>query len=94
MRINVYAEELTDEVQLISKTVTDDDFGARTFYGIRVYLKSPSELHHSDEDDDRSAITFWGNTDQHLADMGTFLNSECMHLIHRGYQKDLNDNLT
>ncbi len=59
MRINVYAEELTNDCEIVTKTVTDDEFGTRTFYGIRVYLKSPPELHHSEEDDDRSAITFW-----------------------------------
>lgn len=59
MRINVYAEEMTTETELVTKTVTDDEFGERTFYGIRLFLKSPDELHHSDDDDDRSAITFW-----------------------------------
>lgn len=59
MRINVYAEEMTTETKLVTKTVTDDEFGTRKFYGIRMYLKSPPELHHSKEDDDRSAITFW-----------------------------------
>lgn len=59
MRINVYAEELTAETALVTKDVTDDEFGTRTFYGVRVYLDSPSSLHHSEEDDDRSAITFW-----------------------------------
>lgn len=59
MRINVYAEELTTETQLVTKTVTDEEFGERIFYGVRMFLKSPKELHHSDEDDDRSAITFW-----------------------------------
>lgn len=58
MRINVYAEELTDEVELVTKTVDDDD-GVRVFYGIRFYLKSAPELHHSENDDDRSAITIW-----------------------------------
>lgn len=59
MRINVYAEELTTETEVVTKTVTDDEFGERVFYGIRVFLKSPDALHHSEEDDDRSAITFW-----------------------------------
>lgn len=59
MRINVYAEELTAETELVSKTVTDDTFGTRTFYGVRVFLKSPDELHHDPADDDRSAITLW-----------------------------------
>jgi len=59
MRINCYAEELLDEVEIITKPVYDDLFGKRTFYGVRVYLASPDVLHSSPEDDDRSAITFW-----------------------------------
>jgi hypothetical protein len=59
MRINVYAEELTEETELVTKTVTDDKFGTRTFYGVRMYLASPPELHDDPEDDDRSAITLW-----------------------------------
>lgn len=59
MRINVYAEELTAETELVTKTVTDDEYGIRTFYGVRMFLESSSKLHHSAEDDDRSAITFW-----------------------------------
>lgn len=59
MRINVYAEELTTETELVTKEVTDEEFGTRTFYGVRMFLASPDVLHHSAEDDDRSAITFW-----------------------------------
>lgn len=59
MRINVYAEELTQEVEIVTKEVNDEKFGRRTFYGVRMYLKSPPELHSDPEDDDRSAITFW-----------------------------------
>lgn len=59
MRINVYAEELTTECEVVTKVVTDDEFGTRTFYGIRHYLHSPDVLHHSKDDDDRSAITYW-----------------------------------
>lgn len=59
MRINVYAEELTDETELVTKTVTDEAFGTRTFYGLRMYLKSPDALHSEPDDDDRSAITIW-----------------------------------
>lgn len=54
MRINVYAEEITHDVTFITKTVD-----GRRFYGIRMFLKSPADLHNSVEDDDRSAITFW-----------------------------------
>lgn len=59
MRINVYAEEITEETELVTKTVTDDKFGTRTFYGIRMYLASPDVLHSDPADDDRSAITLW-----------------------------------
>ncbi len=59
MRINVYAEELGGRVELVTKRVSDEKFGERTFYGLRVYLKSPPELHSDPADDDTSAVTFW-----------------------------------
>jgi len=46
-------------VEVVKKDVSDEAFGDRSFYGIRMYLKSPEELHSGPEDDDRSAITFW-----------------------------------
>ena len=55
MRINVYSQEITKEIELISKVA---DTGI-TYYGVRMYLASPGILHHTPEDDDRSAITFW-----------------------------------
>lgn len=58
-RINLYAEELTDDTELVVKTAVQPSGEARTFYGVRVYLKSPPELHATPADDDRSAITFW-----------------------------------
>lgn len=59
MRINVYAEEITTETEVVSKDVSDSKFGDRTFYGVRLFLESPDVLHADPEDDDRSAITFW-----------------------------------
>lgn len=55
MRINVYAEELTQETEIVEKV------GANgvVHYGIRVYLQSPDTLHVTPNDDDRSAVTFW-----------------------------------
>lgn len=72
MRINVYAEELTDRVEVITKQVD-----GKTFYGIRLYLYLPVSskvvngteyaidesirgpfIHH-EGDDDSAAITFW-----------------------------------
>lgn len=55
MRINVYSQELTKEWELVSKPA---DTGI-VYYGIRMFLASPDILHHTADDDDRSAITFW-----------------------------------
>lgn len=64
MRINIYAEELTDRVEVISKTVD-----GVTFTGLRFYLYMPvtvGDSHakgpflHREGDDDSSAVTFWG----------------------------------
>jgi hypothetical protein len=30
-----------------------------TYSAVRLFLISPEQLHYTDEDDDRSAITFW-----------------------------------
>ena len=54
MRINIYAEEITDETEIVIKTVNQEQF-----YGIRLFLASPKELHYGTSDDDRSAITLW-----------------------------------
>jgi hypothetical protein len=58
MRINIYDEELTNEVKVVSTTAET----GKTFYGVRIFLKSHPDLHHVPEDDDRSAITFWVRT--------------------------------
>lgn len=54
MRINIYAEELTNETRIITKEVD-----GKVFHGVRLYLHSPTSLHNTATDDDRSAITFW-----------------------------------
>ena len=59
MRINVYSQELTKEVALISKDTIGPVGETRTYYGVRMYLASPDILHHTPDDDDRSALTFW-----------------------------------
>jgi hypothetical protein len=55
MRINVYSQELTKEVEMVSKEAST----GVVYWGVRMYLASPDILHHTPEDDDRSAITFW-----------------------------------
>ncbi len=65
MRINVYTEELNADQRPQMEIVTADYVSARTGkpmtnFGLRVYLKSHSDLHYvPGRDDDLSAITFW-----------------------------------
>lgn len=84
MRVNAYAEEITDRIELVTKTTPDGEFT-----GIRFYLYLPTTIPpgyslvrdtpsgpepcdqraikapflHSENDDDSSAITFWGKQD-------------------------------
>ena len=67
MRVNVYAEEMTDRVEIIEKTTKDG-----TFTGVRFYLELPvtrghmqmrGPFKHGPDDDDSSAVTFWGKRD-------------------------------
>lgn len=77
MRVNVYAEEMTQRVELVEKN---------GFTGIRFYLELPvtefegvegtpnvvSIQHqgpfiHSPGDDDSAAVTFWGKAELKLA---------------------------
>ena len=69
MRVNVYAEEMTDRVELVEK---------EGYIGLRFYLYLPvttpdgqvrgpfrhkPETYLSELDDDSSAVTFWGKRD-------------------------------
>jgi hypothetical protein len=56
MRMNIYSQELTKEVTTVSKVAADTGI---TYHGVRMYMASPDILHHTEQDDDRSAITFW-----------------------------------
>lgn len=68
MRVNVYAEEMTDVIEIIKKEID-----GHTFTGLRFYLYLPvtmpnGEHHqgpfiHRPGDDDSSAVTFWGKRD-------------------------------
>lgn len=71
MRVNVYAEEMTDRIEIITKETDDGEFT-----GLRFYLELPVTLAsdgsgcdreqvsgpfiHKDGDDDSAAVTFWG----------------------------------
>jgi hypothetical protein len=68
MRVNIYAEEMTDKVEVIAKSIDGHEFT-----GLRFYLELPVTLPdgkqvsgpftHRPGDDDSSAITFWGKHD-------------------------------
>lgn len=55
MRINLYSQELTDEVHLVEK---ESDTGI-IYSAVQLMLHSSDKLHHPPDDDDRSAVTFW-----------------------------------
>lgn len=55
MRINIYSQELTPEVNLIDKP---SNTGV-VYHAVQFILHSSERLHHPPEDDDRSAVTFW-----------------------------------
>jgi hypothetical protein len=55
MRINVYSQELTDEVKVIEK---ESNTGL-VYTAVQLILHSSDKLLHPPADDDRSAVTFW-----------------------------------
>ena len=55
MRINVYSQELTDEVQMIQKKSNT----GLVYSAVQLMLHSSDKLHHPPADDDRSAVTIW-----------------------------------
>jgi hypothetical protein len=70
MRVNVYAEEMTDRVEIIAKEID-----GHKFTGLRFYLELPATVNgvqhqapfmHRLGDDDSSAVTFWGKRDLRL----------------------------
>ena len=67
MRVNVYAEEMTDRIEVISKEID-----GHAFTGLRFYLELPATVNgeqhrgpflHRPGDDDSAAVTFWGKRD-------------------------------
>jgi hypothetical protein len=64
MRVNVYAEEMTNRIEIISKEID-----GQVFTGLRFYLELPvsdgdrqisGPFIHRQGDDDSAAVTFWG----------------------------------
>lgn len=77
MRVNIYAEEMTNRVEIIEKVID-----GRTFTAVRFYLELPCTIPatastadkfetvnvrgpfiHRPGDDDSGAVTFWGKQD-------------------------------
>ena len=75
MRVNIYAEEMTDRVEIVTKVIDGQHFtGLRFYLELPVTTKlpgadgSPGECFqgpfvHRHGDDDSSAVTFWGKRD-------------------------------
>lgn len=55
MRINVYSQELTNEINVIEKVSNT----GLTYSAVQLMLHSSPMLHHPPQDDDRSAVTIW-----------------------------------
>ena len=55
MRVNIYSQELTEEVCIIEKKFNT----GLVYIGVQLMLHSSEFLHHSSDDDDRSAVTIW-----------------------------------
>ncbi|MNG99193.1 hypothetical protein D3C81_365320 [compost metagenome] len=55
MRINVYSQELTNEVIMVAKESNTEV----VYHAAQLILHSSDRLHHPPADDDRSAVTFW-----------------------------------
>jgi hypothetical protein len=73
MRVNVYAEEMTDRVEIISKTIDGHEFT-----GLRLYLELPTSLpkgvHLSGPTPDVNAAYFEPPTDQTHNVKGPFMH--------------------
>ena len=61
MRINVYSQELTNEINVIEK---ESNTGL-IYTAVQIMLHSSPMLHHPPQDDDRSAVTFWLPKSEH-----------------------------
>lgn len=55
MRINVYTEELTDDIRIVKTTAKT----GKSYPAVRFMLESSDRLHNKSDDDDRTAVTFW-----------------------------------
>jgi len=70
MRVNIYEEEITERVELVTKHV-----GGTQYVGVQFHLELPATLDgkqhqgpfmHRPGDDDSSAVTFWSRDPEKL----------------------------
>ena len=72
MRVNVYAEEMTNRIEIIAKEIDGHKFTGLRFYlelpctqadpyGTPINVRGP--FIHRPGDDDSAAVTFWGKQD-------------------------------
>ena len=65
MRINIYSQEITDEVHALEKISNT----GIVYTAVQFILHSSPMLHHPPLDDDRSAVTFWLPKSQHRREL-------------------------
>jgi len=77
MRVNIYAEEMTDRLEIITKEIDGHKFTALRFYlelpctipadYLGAHVRSTRNVSgpfiHRPGDDDSAAVTFWGKQD-------------------------------
>lgn len=84
MRINVYSQELTDEVQTEQKTSNT----GRVYSAVRLMLHSSDRLHHEPGDDDRSGVTFWLPRSQERREAFARALEEAAYLVRHAPSED------
>lgn len=87
MRINVYSQELTSEVKVITK---ESNTGV-VYTAAQLVLHSSPMLHHPPEDDDRSAVTFWLPTSEHRCEEMARAFEAIAHVFRTGIPPTVDD---
>lgn len=92
MRVNIYAEEMSKDIEIISKTINGQEF-----LGLRFYLYLPvtdkngnqrsGKFIHKPGDDDSAAVTFWGKRNL-IPLLERALSELDMHYASKGYPRE------
>jgi hypothetical protein len=63
MRVNIYAEEMTNRIEIIEKEIDGNKFEACRFYLYLPVTHNGENIQgpfiHREDDDDSAAVTFW-----------------------------------